>query len=385
MSNLFGSRRSIFLPVTALSFSAQQEKDCANYLLKRSAHTELIPVSDAAQLTLTADGRLLENNYRFNILGFTAVCTAISGGLIRVFSEISGESPSKLLSASEYSIPSAVSIYNEAMRVRFELLRERNLLVDHGARVVDGFLGLNHKLLCNSDFFEAIKNEMESNVPDAQFYRAELVGRELRVYVLDTSNKWAITVDDSEHTFASGWYFCNREDSGQSVKGLPCIYTRFGVALGSVGRKNSLVHAGSDLLGRASALISKTFEHQIDLTPLQARIFALRKFKLGFTDVTEDMELATKKWVAYLINHGTPKEVAKHVVKNAAMIGADLKPRDPLDVYTKKVLVERTGYDLICAVLRNARNQPTYFREKLQAIALELLMPAKKRKQFGAN
>jgi hypothetical protein len=383
MSHLFSSRRSIFLPVTALSFSAQQENDCANYLLKRSAHTELVPVSDAAQLTLTADGRLVENNYRFNVLGFTAVCAAISGGLIRVFSEISGESPSKLLNASEYSIPSAVSIYNEAMRVRFELLRERNMLVDHGARVVDGFLGLNHKLLCNSDFFTAIKAEMESNVPEAQFYRAELVGRELRVYVLDTSNKWALATESGEHTFATGWYFCNREDSGQSVKGFPCLYTRFGAALGASGRKNSLVHAGSDILGRATALISKTFSQQIDLTPLQARIFALRKFKLGFTDIPEDMEIATKKWVAYLINHGAPKESAKHIVKNTAVVGADLKPRDPLDVYTKKVLTERTGYDLVCAVLRNARNQPTYFREKLQAIALELLLPSKKRKRLG--
>ncbi len=342
-------------------------------------------MSDAAQLTLTADGRLLETGYRFNVLGFTAVCAAISGGLIRVFGEISGESPSKLLSSSEYSIPSAVSIYNEAMRVRFELLRERNLLVDHGARVIDGFLGLNHKLLCNSDFFEAIKNEMESNVPEAQFYRAELVGRELRVYTLDTSNKWSVTLNGGEHTFASGWYFCNREDSGQSVKALPCLYTRFGIALGSTGRKNSLVHAGSDILGRASAMISKTFEHQIDLEPLQSRIFALRKFKLGFSDVPDEMELATKKWIAYLVNHGAPKEIAKQVVRNSAVVGADITPRDPLDVYTKKVLTERTGYDLICSVLRNARNQPTYFREKLQAIALELLIPTKKRKQFGVG
>jgi len=385
MSSLFNNRRSIFAPVTAFSFSSEQAQECADYILKRSTHTELVPVSDVGQLTLTADGRLAENSYRFNILGFTAVCAAVSGGLIRVFGEISGESPSKILSAAEYSIPSAVSIYNEAMRVRFELLRERNLLVDHGARVVDGFLGLNHRLLCNYDFFSAIKAEMESNVPSAQFYRAELVGREFRVYIIDTSNKWTGAFNDSTHTFATGWYFCNREDSGQSVKALPCLYTRFGVALGATGRKNSLVHAGSDILGRVSALISKTFSNTIDLTPLQARLFALKNFKLGFTEDKDELAATTKKWIAYLVNHGAPKELAKHIVRNTINVGADLQPRDPLDIYTQKVLAERTGYDLICSVLRNARNQPTYFREKLQAIALELLLPKKKKRKLGGD
>jgi hypothetical protein len=77
------------------------------------------------------------------------------------------------------------------------------------------------------------------------------------------------------------------------------------------------------------------------------------------------------------------KNIARHIAKNSAMVGADLNPRDPLDVYTKKVLVERTGYDLICSILRHARNQPTYLREKLQAVAMELLLPTKKKKQLG--
>lgn len=369
--------------MTALSFSAKQEQECENYILKRSSQTELTPVSDKAQLTLTADGRLVETGYRFNIVGFNAVCNSISGGLARVFGEISGESPAKLLNMSEYSIPSAVSIYNEAMRVRFELLRERNLLVDHGARVVDGLLGLNHKLLCNHDFFMAIKNEMESNVPTAQFYRAELVGREFCVYIIDTSNRWSHQAIDGEHMFATGWYFCNREDSGNAVRAHPCLYTRFGSALITVGRKHRVPHVGADVLGRTSALISKTFEHTIDLAPLQARIFALKKFKLGFSDVQEELDAASKKWIAYLISYGLQKDVAKHIVKNAAVVGADIKPRDPLDVYTKKILTERTGYDLICSVLRYARNQPTFLREKVQTTALELLLPARKKKQFG--
>jgi hypothetical protein len=380
MSGLPNRRRSIFAPVVALSFSAQQEQECADYMLKRSASTELVPISDEAQLTLTADGRLSESGYRFNLLGFTAVCNAISGGLSRVIGEISGESPSRFMASGDYSVPSAVSIYNEAMRVRFESLRERNLMVDHQARIVDGFLGLNHKILDNSDFLGLIQNEMASNVPAARFYRGELVGRELRVYILDSSTRRA---GDSDQMFAAGWYFCNREDTGNSVRALPCLYTKFGVALGAISRKQRIAHVGTDLVGRTGALVSRTFEQTIDMDSLKSRLFALKKFRLGFTDDTNEFETVCKKWTTYLIGHGIMKDIARHISKNAAMVGADLNPRDPLDVYTKKVLVERTGYDLICSILRHARNQPTYLREKLQAVAMELLLPTKKKKQLG--
>lgn len=349
-------------------------------MLKRSASTELVPISDEAQLTLTADGRLSESGYRFNLLGFTAVCNAISGGLSRVIGEISGESPSRFMASGDYSVPSAVSIYNEAMRVRFESLRERNLMVDHQARIVDGFLGLNHKILDNSDFLGLIQNEMASNVPAARFYRGELVGRELRVYILDSSTRRA---GDSDQMFAAGWYFCNREDTGNSVRALPCLYTKFGVALGAISRKQRIAHVGTDLVGRTGALVSRTFEQTIDMDSLKSRLFALKKFRLGFTDDTNEFETVCKKWTTYLIGHGIMKDIARHISKNAAMVGADLNPRDPLDVYTKKVLVERTGYDLICSILRHARNQPTYLREKLQAVAMELLLPTKKKKQLG--
>lgn len=384
MSSFTASRRSIFSSIVALSFSAQQENDCANYLLKRSASTELVPVSDISQLTLTADGRLTDTGYRFNVLGFNALCNAISGGLGRLFGEISGETPVKLINIDEYSIPSAVSIYNEAMRVRFEQLRERNLMVDHSARVVDGFLGLNHKMLDNADFLDIIRNEIGSNVPEAQFYRGELVGREFRVYILDTSNSWVDKNSGADNLFSAGWYFCNREDIGNAVRAVPCLYTRYGLALGELGRKHRIAHVGSDLVGRTGALVSKTFEQQIDMSELNARLFALKKFRLGFDEDKDKFDAAFKKWTTYLINHGIQKEPAKQIVKNAAMVGADIQPRNPLDVYTKKVLIERTGYDLVCSVLRNARNQPTYIREKIQTVGMELLLPTKKKKQLGS-
>lgn len=381
--NLRSKYRSIFVPVTALSFAQEQEQACADFLDKRSAHTELVPVSDVEQLTLTAAGKIADTGYRFNMLGFIAVCDSIAAGLHRVFGEISGEAPSKLMDADAYSLPSAVSIYNEALRVRFETLRERSMLVDHNDRVIDGFLGLNHKLLDNSVFFETVQNASADQPNAAAFYRAELVGRELRIYVIDPSTRTTAHTD-SRHTFATGWYFCNREDAGNSVRALPCLYTRFGVALSAEKKKNRLAHVGTDLSGRAAQLVTRTLGQHIDISGLNQRIGTLLNFKLGFTDREDEFDDVVKKWMNYLAGFGLSKETARAIVRNAAFSGADIEPRNPLDVFTGKVLETRNGYDLVCATLKHARNQPTHVREKIQTVGLSLLLPTTK-KAFGGS
>jgi hypothetical protein len=375
--------RTIFAPVTALSFNQKQENDCRDFIVKRSAHTELLPLSDPDQLILNASGKLADTGYRFNAIGFIAVCDAIAIGLNRVFGDISGETPSKLMDVDAYNLPAAVSIYNTALRVRFETLRERSLLVDHNDRVVEGFLGLNHKLLDNSIFIDIVQNARGSHDIDTAFYRAEIIGRELRLYILNPATRNTALHPDTRHVFATGWYFCNREDSGNAVRALPCLYTRFGVALNADVRKNRIPHVGTDLVGRTSQLINRTISQPIDTTNLSARIHQLLNFKLGFKDKQADFDRVTNQWIAYLVGFGLPKDISKLIVRNAALTGADIDPRDPLDTFSGKFLAERNGYDLVCAILKYARNQPTYVREKIQTVGLELLLPTTK-KVFGA-
>lgn len=375
MSPLTTPAQSVFAQILALSFSARQEAECVAFLQKRSANTELVTVSDEAQLRLSADGRLIETGYRFNLLGFFAVCRVISGGLSRVFGEISGLTPSKLISSESCNIPAAVSIYNTALRVRFELLRERSVLVDHANNSVDGFLGLNHKFLDNAVFLETILAAMREQQPTATFQRAELVGRELRVYILDSATRRADIYTDPAHTYASGWYFCNREDSGNAVKAVPCLFTKFGVAIDMASSSRRVIHAGADLLGRATDLIRATYSKKINLDSVKARVTALTGQSLGFDERGAAFSATAKKWANYLVRFGIPREMATVIAKNAGTVGKDLEPRDPLDIFTKKVLGERNGYDLVCATLRYARNLPSNHREKVQSVGMNLLLP----------
>jgi len=367
--------QSVFAQIVALSFSSRQENECINFLQKRSDASALITISDEAQLRLAADGRLIETGYRFNLLGFFSVCRAISGGLSRVFGEVSGLTPSKLYALESSSVPAAVSIYNTALRVRFELLRERNLLVDSSNRSVDGFLGLNHKLLDNAIFLETILTAMREQQPSAIFQRAELVGRELRVYILDQDTRRSDIYADPAHTYAAGWYFCNREDSGNAVKALPCLFTKFGVAIDESGTRKRVIHAGADLIGRATDLIRSAYLKKIDLNVVRSRVAALNSQSLGFEDGGSAFSETVKKWTNYLVRFGIPREMAAVIAKNAGVVGKDLAPRDPLDVFTRKVLTERTAYDLVCSTLRYAKNLPSNHREKVQSVGMALLLP----------
>lgn len=368
--------RSVFAPVAALSFNAKQYDDCRNFLVARSADTESVPIVDEAQLTLAADGRVAENNYRFNAIGFSAVSNALSAGLNSVFNELAGETRGRYsLSLDNGDVATAVSIYNAVLKSRFEFLRERTLLVNHREKTIDGFLGLDHRLLDNSVFFNMVADEVQAKQPGAEFYRAEVIGREIRIYYIDTKTKRNDIYVDPRHIFAGGWYFSNREDTGFAIRAALCVMTKFGPAIENRRKGSHIRHTGADLLGRAAIMISKTVEREIDMDVVAKNINRLTATSLNFSDSKAVLDAATSNWVDYLGRFKIAREDAKQICKNAAMVGADIDPRNPIDVYTREVMSSRSLYDMFCSILRYSRNQYHTTRDALQNAAMQLLIP----------
>lgn len=372
--------RSIFAPVAAVFFTSTQMEECRDFLAARSANTECVPIVDERQLLLSGDGRIAENGYRFNPIGFDSLGKALSGGLVSVFNELSGEVSRRVpkSEAQGFDVPAAVSIYNTALRVRFEALRERTLLVNHQERSIDGFLGLDHRLLDNTEFFDVVCRALEDRQPDAQFSRAEVIGRELRMFFIDGNSRGVQVHSDSRHTFAAGWYFSNREDVGQAVRGSTCIYTKFGVAFEPANARSKVVHAGADMLGRTSVMATRVATQTVDMAKLTQQVRYMLSTSMQFSDNKKNYDAATKQWVTYLCKFKIKADVALAIVKNAALVGSDLHPRDPLEVFTKGVMEGRMLYDLLCAILRYAKNEYATHRDLLQGVAMQLLVPEKK-------
>lgn len=376
-----GTRRSVFAPITALSFSADQLEDCRTFLARRSEHTEIVPISDAEQLIMGADGRLVETGYRFNYFGFAALTAAMVTGVGATFKELAGEVVKRRKDTCVVNLPAAVNIYNTVVRSQIEQLRERSLLVDHRERVVDGFLGLDYRLLANSSFIDIVQNEITSRQPTARFYRAELVGRELSLYYIDPNSRVNDIIDDPQHVFLRGWYFANGEGTNKAIHATCCVYTKFGVALEPKPTKQDfLQHSGADLAGRAAILIGRTASREINMATIAAHVLKLTKLPLGFVEKTEGFQAAVEKWADYLRRFRIPGEDAKLIAKNAALIGSDITPRDPVDVYRDSVLQKRTGYDLLCALLRFSRSATRVDRARYQHTAMKLMYPAQKKR-----
>lgn len=373
-------KRSVFASITALSFSTEQRNDCRAFLTKRSEQTEIVPISDAEQLIMGADGRLVESGYRFNFFGFTALTGALVTGLGTVFRELSGEVVRRKRDNPTADLQAAISVYNTIVRSQIDTLRERALLVDHRERVVDGFLGMGYRLLDNANFLDIIEAEVTAKQPAAQFYRAELVGRELTVYYIDPTSRRNDIIEDPEHVFSCGWQFINGEGTNKAVHASSCVFTRFGPAVEPpVKASGYLHHSGADLTGRAAAMISRAAAREIPIATVAENVYKLRQINLGFTDKTDQFHETTEKWVAHLVRFRVPRDDAKSIARNAALVGADLKPRDPVDAYTNPVLRARTGYDLVCAILRYARSAPRNEANRYQAAALRMLWPPKKK------
>jgi hypothetical protein len=370
--------RSVFAPVLALSFNAAQRDDCKSFLAQRSSDTECIPIVDEAQLTMAADGRIAENGYRFNAIGFSAVSNALISGLNPVFNDLTGEARNAFNSSvSTGDLATAVSIYNMVLKSRFDNLRERTLLINHREKTIDGFLGLEHRMLDNAVFFNLAAEELEARQGDAVFYRAELIGRELRLYFIDGKTKRNNLYHDSRHMFAGGWYFSNREDSGLAVRASLCVMTKFGAAIDPKSRGSSVRHAGADLMGRAAIMVAKMVEKNIDMGAVARGVNRIASISLNYSESPKARDAAMAQLVDYLGRFKISREDARQICRNAATVGADIDPRNPMDLYSQEVLSSRTVYDLFCSILRYSRNQYHTTRDLLQSVAMEILLPKK--------
>lgn len=370
--------RSVFATVQTATFNAAQFDACRDFLAKRSADTEAIPIVDEQQLLMSANGSIAENGYRFNAIGFAAISNALVSGLNSVFNELAGETRYKFAaSVANGDLTAAVSIYNMVMRARFDTLRERTLLVNHRDRTIEGFLGLDHRMLDNSIFLNLVAETAADKQAAAEFYRAEVTGRELRIYYTDANSKKRDLYIDPRHTFAGGWYFSNREDTGFAIRASVCLLTKFGAALDVGKRKTHVRHTGADLIGRTAILVSKTLEQNLDIEAVGKNIQRMLNTALGFSPTKAVMDSATTYWMNHLMKYRVGKEDARQICKNAAVVGSDLDPRDPIDVYTKESMASRNMYDLFCSTLRYSRNQYHTTRDLLQGVAMELLLPSK--------
>jgi len=368
--------RSVFAPVESHSFGPAEYDACVGFLHQRAAATTIEPISSPEQLNLRADGVIAETGYRFSPIGFAAVASILSQGLSSVFNELAGEVRYKhAVGAAQSNVGAASAVFNIVLAANFEQIRERNLIVNAATKTIEGFLGLDHKFLDNSVFIDMISREIfDARGSDAKFYRAEIVGRELRVYYADDKNKWTYSYKDVGHAIGGGWYFSNREDTGTSVYATTCMLTKFGLGLVPDYGKNHVRHAGADIVGRSALLVNRVANSSLPSRAIIEQAFRKLSRTRLILNESQSMDAAINHWANVLLRYKIAKDDAKKIVKNALLVGADTAPQDALAAYSRQVLASRTCYDLICAMLRHARGQYHTVRDAIQRVTMEIVL-----------
>jgi hypothetical protein len=368
--------KSIFASVPSLSFSADQWSDLVDFLDAQSEDTVIEPISDVNQLRLRADGTIADTGYRFNPIGFSAVASALATGLNSVFNKLAGEIDYKHAAGEETAnVPAAVSVFNIVLQANFSHVQERSVIINHATKTVEGFLGLDHKMLANKSFVALVSREIEAvRGSEAEFYRAELLGREIRLYYSDAKNKWDYFYGDSPHRVGGGWYFANREDSGTAIRASTALFTRFGLGVYDNKGRNHVRHSGADLFGRTSVLISRVIHS--DFYPQEKLEPALRKLSSRklFTHAEDTFDSAVSRWVSFLTDRKISRDDAKNIVRNAFVVGADISTSAQLTRYDHPELAARTVYDLFCSMLRYARTQYHTTKDLVQKVALDVVL-----------
>lgn len=381
--------RSVFATVRTQSFGAGHFQDLIDFLTEQKSNTVVEPISDVTQLRLQADGSVAETGYRFNPIGFSSVSSALATGLNSVFNQLAGETDYRHASGeAAANVPAAAAVFNTVLQANFGRVQERSLLIDINSGTIEGFLGIDHKLLTNDVFLELVVRELEAaRANTAEFYRAEIIGRDIRLYYTDAENKWDYVHRGVAHRVGGGWYFSNREDSGTAIRAATALFTRFGPGVLDQKGKNHVRHSGADLIGRASLLINRVVNSAFygrDIVEEALSRLSSRRLYRASTDSFDDV---VSFWVDFLTRQKVPKDDARNIVRNALVVGADTNSPAQLTRYDHQELLQRTCYDLFCGVLRYARTQYHTTRDLLQKVALDILLTSvlKKESLEGIN
>jgi hypothetical protein len=122
-------------------------------------------------------------------------------------------------------------------------------------------------------------------------------------------------------------------------------------------------------------LVSRAAAKTVDMGKLAKQIRDMLATPLKFSDNRAEFENTVRHWAYYISRFKVRYELARVISRHAALTGADIDPRDPIELYTKTALESRTAYDLLCSILRQSRQEYATYRDLLQGMAMRLLMP----------
>jgi len=353
---------------TYIEFGPTQLNDLLLQTSGVDRDTTLSTINTAADVELDACGRLVSNGFLLTPLAFSQLCQCVARGLGTLVSDIGGIYRSRRAYDSAISIPLAVRILNDCVRLRLHAidgLSGRSMIQNHRTRTVDGIVGPNYQLLPNCQFIDALGDMLATYDIPMDFHEATLDGRRLSMLYLSGD-----TINPGDRYAANcGMYFSNSEVGETSVRGAVVI--QYARTLRLMNKTHSISHTGTDFAKRLNKMLKTIAADWSPTVRVAERLQS--KFHIPVSFVSEDGKLNTlerDRLEVQLTKHVDTK-LAQQLVRRIVYKGS----RDgelPRRVVSEEIASRRL-YDIVHVVSTAAKGNQQLLREKLERAAFELL------------
>jgi hypothetical protein len=329
-----------------------------------------------AELQLHADGTTLYREYRFTATAFRELCQLLGSGSTAFLRDVAGMSRHmNTLRDGLVDGEFACKTFNQLVDLRFPLLESYRVIRDESHRLIEGFVGSKQKTLDNLSLFRQAQLAFHEDV--SEFWGGALIGRRMLLWYRHYKSLFTYhRRGDQPWQFYHGYYLCNGEARGTSVRGTSAVFMRHGVCLAPYdiygGR---LAHVGRDFHKRLDWMFGTILGKDLPVDALRAGCDSLVASPLGVAGVSEKERHARRlRFVRGLSELGVPQNLGKEVVDEAISIGLEV-PLSPLvSMDSDRNLEQRTLFDVFCCLARMAHRLNTRRREVLERAAYALLL-----------
>ena len=367
-----------------LHFRARENADTQRELeslLEAQADTKPVRIGDPADVLLDRQGRV-RGRYRLTSPALMQLGATLSPGLGQAVLNLAGARPRADFPNEAISSELAIRIINDVIRLRFELLRGRGMIVDHRARVVEGFVGSRYRFLSNFEFYSRARKAVPRS---ARFHEAVVMGRQVLFRFLLPEPVTTLTAAGGrEEPFYGGWHFSNGELGDCCVRGSAFLYRVWSdtSAIETFNRATSFVHSRGPSFERKLDKLFETASRRVSALRSSAGILPkLVQKPLGFGVEGEKTPQRVDR-LARMLSH---KDLGVSVVRDAiyrALARGSYK-KDRIDVISTEawgrqsnlveVAARRTLFDLYNALGEVAKGLAITPREHTEVAAYRLL------------
>lgn len=354
-------------PVT-FTYDRFHEQQLAARLAEVDRRTVVSPVTRPEEVSLTGGGCTEAGGLRYTTVALTQLCHLLAPGLSQLVFDVAEPT------LRDSSQRLAIDYVNRLILLRFDRVRNRQLVRNAQAGTIDGIVGPKYRYLSNLEFHRQA-SAARTELPK-RFQEALLYGRDLVMRYLQPERRLVVIAHGTAAGYTPGLHYVNSEIGHASVRAAPLLCREDSGETCTGPFTGRLSHAGRDF-DRKLGELTHSVEDRIEKSEVyRAKLRGLMEQSLGLGGADVKLERrAREQIVEKLRSRGVSVSLAEAVLRRGLVYGANGEEANEILLDQQKVILQRrTAYDVFGALTHEARPLHIHAREAAEQVAYALLM-----------